>query len=531
MALSDSLKPVIQLIDNLKDCGIDSKISLPRIVVIGTQSAGKSSLLESIVGLDFLPRGDGVVTRIPLELRLIHINEDDFETYAEFADERDVKYTNFSKITERIEEKTNLVAGKSKGIVNKPITLTVYSKECPTLTLIDLPGITKVPMKNSDQPEDIGAKTIEMTREFIKDPRTIILCVIPANNDISTSDALLLAREVDKEGKRTLGVLTKVDIMDKGTSALPILRNEIIALNHGYVAVKNRSQADIKNNVKVRDALEAEEKYFENHREFRNVPDLVGTNVLSKRLCSLLHNHIIHCLPQIEEEINNSVKDLDKTLQSLGTAFPKDNGSKLYYLLSKAKEVTDKVQDIMEGKLIMPQKNKNSQFQGYAFFNLLVSKFSKEKNDIFVNNLKDLPPTQVIIDIVDLKGLALPGSLPKEIIEGKVKSELEKLKVPTNHFVEDMHDHIEKILKYIFDNMVSVSGGGKKLLHRIALDFLEKQKKEAIDLLDRIIEVEKEMIWTSDHSYFLKDNAPTSQQSSISNYGNLLSFVILKSFF
>lgn len=98
MTLPNNLKPVIQLIDNLKDCGIESDISLPRIAVIGTQSAGKSSLLESIVGMDFLPRGEGVVTRIPLELRLIHENDTNFETYAVFADEPKTKYFDFKEL-------------------------------------------------------------------------------------------------------------------------------------------------------------------------------------------------------------------------------------------------------------------------------------------------------------------------------------------------------------------------------------------------------------------------------------------------
>jgi ABC-type branched-subunit amino acid transport system ATPase component len=70
----DGVRGVISIIDELRDYGLDKQISLPRIVVLGTQSSGKSSLLENIVGLDFLPRGSGVVTRRPLELRLVHLD-------------------------------------------------------------------------------------------------------------------------------------------------------------------------------------------------------------------------------------------------------------------------------------------------------------------------------------------------------------------------------------------------------------------------------------------------------------------------
>lgn len=71
--LFENLRKLINVIDELRDVGLQNYITLPRIAVLGTQSSGKSSLLESIVGLDFLPRGEGVVTRRPLEMRLVHI--------------------------------------------------------------------------------------------------------------------------------------------------------------------------------------------------------------------------------------------------------------------------------------------------------------------------------------------------------------------------------------------------------------------------------------------------------------------------
>jgi len=144
------------------------------------------------------------------------------------------------------------VAGKNKGIVNDPITLTIYSNDCPDLTLIDLPGITRIPLKGSDQEgKDIEAKTKEMTLHYIKDERTIILCVIPANADISTSDALKLSMDQDKDGKRSIGVITKIDIMDKGTDARRMLMGLDIPLKLGYVGVRMRCQMDIDKKVRV----------------------------------------------------------------------------------------------------------------------------------------------------------------------------------------------------------------------------------------------------------------------------------------
>ena len=195
---------------------------------LGDQSSGKSSLLENIVGMDFLPRGSGVVTRRPLELRLVHVDDPDAKPYGIFSVEPNTKYTDFDKIRMKIEELTDLVAGKKKGIVDDPIKLVIFSNECPDLTLIDLPGITRVALQNSDQQAvDIEAVTTGLVAKYCKeDDRTIILAVVPANVDLSTSHALDMARKWDSKGERTLGVITKIDLMDRGTDARAVLSNK-----------------------------------------------------------------------------------------------------------------------------------------------------------------------------------------------------------------------------------------------------------------------------------------------------------------
>lgn len=137
---------------------------------------------------------------------------------------------------------TDEVAGRNKAIVDEPIILTVKSSTCPDLTMIDLPGITRIPLAGSDQPDDIEKITKEMAYRYVSDPRTIILCVVPANADISTSEAIQMAKKVDNAGIRTIGVLTKIDIMDRGTSAKNLILGKEVPLRLGYVAVKNRSQ-------------------------------------------------------------------------------------------------------------------------------------------------------------------------------------------------------------------------------------------------------------------------------------------------
>ncbi|KAL6181165.1 hypothetical protein ACLB2K_047820 [Fragaria x ananassa] len=168
---------------------------LPSVVVVGDQSSGKSSVLESIVGRDFLPRGSGrvhmpfgIVTRRPLVLQL-HKLESGVQEYAEFLHLEKKRFTDF--------------------VVN--------------LTLVDLPGLTKVAVEG--QPESIVQDIENMVRSYIAKPNCIILAITPANQDVATSDAIKIARDVDPTGERTFGVLTKLDLMDRGTNALDDRRN------------------------------------------------------------------------------------------------------------------------------------------------------------------------------------------------------------------------------------------------------------------------------------------------------------------
>lgn len=113
-------------------------------------------------------------------------------------------------------------------------------------------------MPVGDQPKDIEVQIKEMVLKFISKPNAIILSVTAANTDLANSDGLKLAREVDPEGNRTIGVLTKIDLMDQGTDVIDILAGRIIPLKYGYIPVINRGQKDIANNKSIRSALQFE---------------------------------------------------------------------------------------------------------------------------------------------------------------------------------------------------------------------------------------------------------------------------------
>ena len=132
------------------------------------------------------------------------------------------KYFDFNKVKDEIMRDTDKICGKNSDISNIPIMLKIYSPSVVDLSLVDLPGMTQVP--TGDQPQDIGQKINQLCMQYIQPKTAIIMAVCPANNDLANSDSLRLAKHVDPQGERTIGVLTKVDLMDEGTNCMDILR-------------------------------------------------------------------------------------------------------------------------------------------------------------------------------------------------------------------------------------------------------------------------------------------------------------------
>lgn len=174
------------------------------------------------------------------------------------------------------------IAGSTKGISRQPIHLKIYSTEVLNLTLVDLPGLTKVPV--GDQPTNIEVQIERLVRDYVEKPNCIILAISPANVDLANSDSLRLARKLDPQGRRTIGVLTKLDLMEAGTNALDILNGRVYPLKLGFIGVVNRSQQEIIGNKSMEEALEDEMQFFKSHPGYRNISHRMGTQYLARTL-------------------------------------------------------------------------------------------------------------------------------------------------------------------------------------------------------------------------------------------------------
>ncbi|KAI0303287.1 Dynamin central region-domain-containing protein [Multifurca ochricompacta] len=340
-----------------------AQIDLPQICVLGSQSSGKSSVLENIVGRDFLPRGSGIVTRRPLVLQLIHrpataptpngvpaagpgadprMNENEWGEFLHLPNE---KFYDFNKIRAEIVRDTEAKTGRNAGISPQPINLRIFSPNVLTLTLVDLPGLTKVPV--GDQPKDIEKQIRDMLFKYISKPACIVLAVTPANTDLANSDGLKMAREVDPEGTRTIGVLTKVDLMDAGTDVVDILAGRVIPLRLGYVPVVNRGQRDIDTSKPIQQALEAERQFFESHPAYQGKAQYCGTPFLARKLNMILMHHIRATLPDIKARITAQLQKYNAELQSLGGPLGDGNSSSI--VLNIITEFTNEFRTVIDG--------------------------------------------------------------------------------------------------------------------------------------------------------------------------------------
>ncbi|KAH8513239.1 hypothetical protein H0E87_006508 [Populus deltoides] len=322
--------------------------SLPSIAVVGGQSSGKSSVLESVVGKDFLPRGSGIVTRRPLVLQLHKIDEGSRE-YAEFLHLPRKRFTDFAAVRREIQDETDRETGRTKQISSVPIHLSIYSPNVVNLTLIDLPGLTKVAVEG--QPDSIVQDIENMVRSYIEKPNCIILAISPANQDLATSDAIKISREVDPTGERTLGVLTKIDLMDKGTDAADgskykvlnaatdgncqhaILEGKSYRLKFPWVGVVNRSQADINKNVDMIAARHREREYFASTPEYKHLAHRMGSEHLAKMLSNHLEVVIKSKIPGIQSLVNKTIAELESELSRLGKPIAADAGGKMYSIM------------------------------------------------------------------------------------------------------------------------------------------------------------------------------------------------------
>ncbi|XP_077706986.1 dynamin-1 isoform X12 [Canis aureus] len=419
------MEDLIPLVNRLQDAfsaiGQNADLDLPQIAVVGGQSAGKSSVLENFVGRDFLPRGSGIVTRRPLVLQLVNATTE----YAEFLHCKGKKFTDFEEVRLEIEAETDRVTGTNKGISPVPINLRVYSPQVLNLTLVDLPGMTKVPV--GDQPPDIEFQIRDMLMQFVTKENCLILAVSPANSDLANSDALKVAKEVDPQGQRTIGVITKLDLMDEGTDARDVLENKLLPLRRGYIGVVNRSQKDIDGKKDISAALAAERKFFLSHPSYRHLADRMGTPYLQKVLNQQLTNHIRDTLPGLRNRLQSQLLSIEKEVEEYKNFRPDDPARKTKALLQMVQQFAVDFEKRIEGS---GDQIDTYELSGGARINRIFHErfpFELVKMEFDEKELR----REISYAIKNIHGIRTGLFTPDLAFEATVKKQVQKLKEPS----------------------------------------------------------------------------------------------------
>uniref|UniRef100_A0A8C7NCX0 Uncharacterized protein n=1 Tax=Oncorhynchus mykiss TaxID=8022 RepID=A0A8C7NCX0_ONCMY len=492
--LAKKVRPFIELIDYLRSIGIEKELPLPSIAVVGDQSSGKSSVLEALSGVA-LPRGNGIVTRCPLELRLCYVSGVVWKAVISYKN-KTFEFDDREEVARHVEQAQNELAGRGVGICEDLITLKIKSSTVCDLRLIDLPGIARVPVPG--QPEDIEAQIKSLIMKYISKKKTINLVVIPCYNDIATTEALKMVQKVDPEGTRTLAILTKPDLIDKGTEkdVLEIVRNKTLPLNMGYVIVKCRGQKQIDDKMSIAQALEEELDFFQDHEHF---------NLFKLCICLFFGQK---SLPDMSNQIKKQLWNVRKALVECEGGPPSDLAERKEFLIGIITEFNEKITRLSTGDNTVEEN----------IFVLMRSEFAD-----WMKSLQNAKPTyhevvQQVVDEYDLKhrGSELPGFTNYMVFKRVVQRLVAKLREPAMMTLQK----IREMVHTQFVNLSKVSFENFPYLQHVSMKNIENIQEWQSNIVMKRIEEQFQMemqVYTQDEIFFETLN-PEEETPDCSGY-------------
>ncbi|CAM5079267.1 unnamed protein product [Eretmochelys imbricata] len=520
----EKIRPCIDLIDSLRALGVEKDLALPAIAVIGDQSSGKSSVLEALSGVA-LPRGSGIVTRCPLVLKLKKLApQRDWKGKISYRDIDDELHDP-SVVEKEIRKAQDAMAGEGVGISQELISLEISSPNVPDLTLIDLPGIARVAVGN--QPQDIGEQIKKLIKKFIAKQETINLVVVPSNVDIATTEALKMAQEVDPDGERTLGILTKPDLVDRGTesSVVDIVRNLVIHLRKGYMIVKCRGQQDIHDKLTLASAIQKEREFFEQHEHFRVLLDenKATIPILAEKLTNELVEHINKSLPVLEEQINIQLQKATEELRKYGKGTPKAEGEKLFFLIDKIKLFNQDIVSSVAGE----EKLFENEIRLFTKIRTEFQKWGK------ILDGSALTVRKTIQDEVwrfekQYRGRELPGFVSYKAFETIVRQQIMVLEEPAIEILKKVNELVREsfteVAKDHFKDFHNLNRAAKDKIE----DIRDKQAQEAETMIRVQFKMEQ-LVYCQDNVYsqdlkVIREETPKEAANSLKPASSVFNF-------
>ncbi|CRG99226.1 dynamin-like protein, putative [Plasmodium relictum] len=446
----DKLVPIVNKLQNVLSSFISSEaLSLPHIAVVGAQSVGKTSLLESLVGLSFMPKGEDIVTRTPIIIQLTNSKSEECYctlTYSDYENNKVEKHIDdFTILNQMLVDVTEEITGGNKCIKETPIIIEIHKNDVLDLTLIDLPGLTKVPVGN--QPYNVEEQIVNLVNKYIKNPNCIILAVSCANIDLANSDSLKMARSVDPKHERTIGVITKCDMVEKPEIWKKMISGSLYPLKKGFVAVVCRSQKDVDDNISIEESIKKEEEYFNQSIDVSNQIECIlecGIKNLAKKLNNILIEHIKNTVPFLKPKIDSLKSIEEERLLELGEPMENMNRSEyLAVLVNYITKFSQQYQDIIDGKVFY--KDRVDELKGGARIHYIF-------NDWYIKALNDFSPLEMLTDEeirIAIRNSSGPrGALfvPESAFETLIKKLINCLKEPSLRCADQVYEELIKIV-------------------------------------------------------------------------------------
>ncbi|XP_023753127.1 dynamin-related protein 4C [Lactuca sativa] len=487
----DRIRPLLNCVDNLRHLKVMQEgIQLPTIVVVGDQSSGKSSVLESLARIS-LPRAQGICTRVPLIMRLQH--------HADPRPQLHLEYNNKSVVTDetRIEEDiiaaTDEIAGNGKGISHTPLTLIVKKRGVPDLTMVDLPGITRVPVHG--QPEDIYEQISAIITEYITPEESIILNVLSVSVDFSTCESIRMSQRVDVTGQRTLAVVTKADKNPEGL--LEKVTSNDVNVGLGYICVRNRVGKESYEEARIKEA-----KLFETHPLLSLVDkSMVGVPVLAEKLVEIQSTIISKCLPDIVTKINEKLTGYVDQLNKL----PRK-------MTSVAEAMTAFMRIIGSVKESLRKILIRGEFEEYPDVKSMhgTARLSEMLNEYFVklqatadNEGNGFFLMEEIRVLEEAKGIGLPNFLPRAAFLTILNRRVNGISRMPVEFVGNLWHYIEDVLISVLLRHSENYPPLQSSMRRSAHNLMAKIKAASVNRVIEMVEMEKMTDYTCNPEYTL----------------------------
>ncbi|TGZ77870.1 dynamin family protein [Ascodesmis nigricans] len=345
-------------IDRLRSAGVNEFVSLPQLVVCGDQSSGKSSVLEAITEIPF-PRRANLCTRFATQIMLRRGSVERATVriipFSKRSNEEKDRLKNFTGTIESFTDLPGLIdkASEVMGVgtsgscfARDTLSIEIFGPDKPQLTIVDTPGLIHSETRGQTQ-ADIQMVS-DLVHDYMHDPRTIILAVVSARNDIANQVVLHRARTADPSGERTLGIITKPDTAgpEMEGAFVALARNEDIPLTLGWHMLRNRSTEEKEMTFAERNLTE--QMFFRQRPWSALTNSDTGIEALRVRLSWLLFNHIQREIPRVRQEILEAYEKATTELGALGAGRSTPDEQRAY-LIDISQKLTERCRAAVDG--------------------------------------------------------------------------------------------------------------------------------------------------------------------------------------